>query len=94
MPDQPVVVTVAPTGPLTTREQHPQVPLTPAEIGVAVAEAAEAGAAVAHIHARDEEGKPTADPSVYGGNWGNTGQNKKPGPPPPDRPDKIKTPND
>ena len=65
MSDPPVVITVAPTGPLTTREQHPQVPLTPAEIGVAVAEAAEAGAAVAHIHARDEEGRPTADPAVY-----------------------------
>lgn len=65
MSDRPVVVTVAPTGPLTTREQHPRVPLTPAEIGVAVAEAADAGAAVAHIHARDDEGKPTADPAVY-----------------------------
>src|SRR3954451_9867023 len=65
MSDQPVVVTIAPTGPLTTREQHPRVPLTPAEIGVAVAEAAEAGAAGAHIHARDEEGKPTADRAVY-----------------------------
>jgi 3-keto-5-aminohexanoate cleavage enzyme len=62
---QPVIVTVAPTGPLTTREQHPGVPLTPAEIGVAVAEAAEAGAAVAHIHARDDRGVPTADPDVY-----------------------------
>jgi uncharacterized protein (DUF849 family) len=61
----PVVVTVAPTGPLTTRVEHPGVPLTPAEIGVAVAEAAEAGAAVAHVHARDEEGRPTADPAVY-----------------------------
>jgi len=60
-----VVVTVAPTGPLTTRAEHPEVPLTPEEIGIAVAEAAEAGAAVAHIHARDEEGKPTADPEVY-----------------------------
>jgi 3-keto-5-aminohexanoate cleavage enzyme len=62
---EPVIVTVAPTGPLTTREQHPGVPLTPAEIGVAVAEAAEAGAAVAHVHARDEAGVPTADPDVY-----------------------------
>ena len=61
----PVIVTVAPTGPLTTREQHPRVPLTPADIGVAVAEAAEAGAAVAHVHARDERGLPTADPEVY-----------------------------
>jgi 3-keto-5-aminohexanoate cleavage enzyme len=61
----PVVITVAPTGPLTTRDQHPGVPLTPAEIGAAVAEAAEAGAAIAHVHARDDEGKPTADPRVY-----------------------------
>jgi uncharacterized protein (DUF849 family) len=63
--DDPVVVTVAPTGPLTTREQHPELPLSPQEIGVAVAEAAEAGAAVAHVHARDEQGQPTADPQVY-----------------------------
>jgi 3-keto-5-aminohexanoate cleavage enzyme len=61
----PVVITVAPTGPLTTREQHPGLPLTPAEIGAAVAEAAEAGAAIAHVHARDDAGKPTADPAVY-----------------------------
>lgn len=60
-----VVVTVAPTGPLTTRHDHPNVPLTPREIGIAVAEAAEAGAAVAHVHARDEQGEPTADPAVY-----------------------------
>jgi 3-keto-5-aminohexanoate cleavage enzyme len=58
--DDPVVITVAPTGPLTTREQHPGLPLTPAEIGAAVAEAA-----VAHIHARNAEGLPTADPAVY-----------------------------
>jgi len=60
-----VTITVAPTGPLTTRADHPGVPLTPAEIGAAVAEAAEAGAAVAHVHARDENGEPTADPAVY-----------------------------
>lgn len=64
MPD-PVVITVAPTGPLTSRDDHPGVPLAPEEIGIAVAEAHEAGAAVAHIHARDVEGKPTADPAVY-----------------------------
>jgi 3-keto-5-aminohexanoate cleavage enzyme len=61
----PVIITVAPTGPLTTREQHPRVPLTPEEIGIAVAEAAEAGAAIAHVHARDGAGLPTADPAVY-----------------------------
>lgn len=62
---EPVIITVAPTGPLTTRDQHPDLPLTPSEIGVAVAEAAAAGAAIAHIHARDERGLPTADPAVY-----------------------------
>ncbi|MSO42372.1 MAG: 3-keto-5-aminohexanoate cleavage protein [Solirubrobacterales bacterium] len=61
----PVIITVAPTGPLTTRKQHPGVPLSPTEIAEAVAESAEAGAAVAHVHARDEHGKPTADPAVY-----------------------------
>jgi 3-keto-5-aminohexanoate cleavage enzyme len=61
----PVIITVAPTGPLTTRAEHPRVPLSPAEIGIAVAEAAEAGAAIAHIHARDELGEPTADPALY-----------------------------
>jgi 3-keto-5-aminohexanoate cleavage enzyme len=62
---EPVIITVAPTGPLTSRDDHPGVPLTPSEIGVAVAEAAEAGAAVAHVHARDDAGRPTAEPEVY-----------------------------
>jgi 3-keto-5-aminohexanoate cleavage enzyme len=63
--EDPVVITVAPTGPLTTRAQHPDLPVTPAQIGEAVAAAAEAGAAVAHIHARDVDERPTADPAVY-----------------------------
>lgn len=63
--DDPVIITVAPTGPLTARENHPGLPVTPSEIGEAVAEAAEAGAAVAHIHARDQDEQPTADPEIY-----------------------------
>jgi 3-keto-5-aminohexanoate cleavage enzyme len=63
--DDPVIITVAPTGPLTTRANHPELPVTPAQIGQAVAEAAEAGAAVAHVHARDADEQPTADPAVY-----------------------------
>jgi uncharacterized protein (DUF849 family) len=63
--DDPVIITVAPTGPLTTRENHPGLPVTPQEIAEAVAEAAEAGAAVAHVHARDADERPTADPSMY-----------------------------
>jgi 3-keto-5-aminohexanoate cleavage enzyme len=63
--DDPVIITVAPTGPLTTRQNHPGLPVTPQQIGEAVAEAATAGAAVAHVHARDQEELPTADPEVY-----------------------------
>ena len=63
--DDPVIITVAPTGPLTTRANHPDLPVTPEEIGRAVAEAAEAGAAVAHVHARGADERPTADPAVY-----------------------------
>lgn len=63
--DDPVIITVAPTGPLTTRANHPGLPVTPREIGEAVAEAAAAGAAVAHIHARDQDQQPTADPEIY-----------------------------
>jgi 3-keto-5-aminohexanoate cleavage enzyme len=63
--DDPVIITVAPTGPLTTRENHPGLPVTPRQIGEAVAEAAAAGAAVAHIHARDRDEQPTADPEIY-----------------------------
>jgi uncharacterized protein (DUF849 family) len=63
--DDPVIITVAPTGPLTTRENHPGLPVTPREIGEAVAEAAAAGAAVAHIHARDQDQQPSADPEIY-----------------------------
>jgi 3-keto-5-aminohexanoate cleavage enzyme len=62
---EPVIITVAPTGPLTTRENHPRLPVTPGEIGEAVAEAAAAGAAVAHVHARGPDQRPTADPDVY-----------------------------
>jgi 3-keto-5-aminohexanoate cleavage enzyme len=63
--EDPVIITVAPTGPLTTRANHPGLPVTPEEIGVAVAEAADAGAAVAHIHARGADERPTADPEIY-----------------------------
>lgn len=63
--EEPVIITVAPTGPLTTRDNHPGLPVTPEEIGRAVADAAEAGAAVAHVHARDSDELPTADPAIY-----------------------------
>jgi uncharacterized protein (DUF849 family) len=47
------ILTCAVTGNLTTRAQHPGLPVTPAEIALAAVEAGKAGAAVVHLHARD-----------------------------------------
>jgi uncharacterized protein (DUF849 family) len=46
------ILTCAVTGNLTTREQHPGLPVTPAEIAAAAIDAGKAGAAVVHLHAR------------------------------------------
>lgn len=54
-----LIITVAPTGSIPTREMTPHVPLTPAEI-VADCVACEAeGVSICHLHARDEEGHPS-----------------------------------
>lgn len=45
----------------------PHLPVTPAEIAEHAIEAAEAGAAILHLHARDpEDGRPSPDPAVFG----------------------------
>jgi 3-keto-5-aminohexanoate cleavage enzyme len=56
-----VIITVAPTGPIATKADNPHLPTTPDEIADAVLDAYRAGAAVAHIHLRDESQRPTAD---------------------------------
>jgi 3-keto-5-aminohexanoate cleavage enzyme len=54
----PVVITAALTGVLATREQCPAIPYTPKEIAEEARRAADAGAAIVHIHARTPEGGP------------------------------------
>jgi 3-keto-5-aminohexanoate cleavage enzyme len=56
-----VVITAALTGPIATLADHPNLPITPDAIAEAAAEACQAGAAIAHLHIRDETGAPTAD---------------------------------
>jgi uncharacterized protein (DUF849 family) len=56
-----VILTVAPTGPIAFKSDNPHLPTSPEEIAGAVAEAHGAGAAVAHIHLRDAQQRPTAD---------------------------------
>lgn len=44
----------------------PYLPITPDEIATQAIEAAEAGASVLHLHARDPDtGKPSADPALF-----------------------------
>ncbi len=59
------VITCAITGVLANRKQCPGIPYTPAEIGEECKRAYEAGAAAAHIHARNDDGSPTFSPAVF-----------------------------
>jgi 3-keto-5-aminohexanoate cleavage enzyme len=58
------VITAALTGPIATKEDNPHLPTSPEEIAEAARGAYEAGAAVVHIHIRDEDGRPTADVEI------------------------------
>ena len=53
------ILTVAVTGNLTTVQQHPGLPCTPEQIATACLESAKVGAAVAHIHVRHPDGRPS-----------------------------------
>jgi 3-keto-5-aminohexanoate cleavage enzyme len=55
------IITIAPTGPIATRTDNPHLPTQPTEIADAVADAFSRGAAVAHLHFRDDNHLPTAD---------------------------------
>jgi 3-keto-5-aminohexanoate cleavage enzyme len=62
----PLVITVASTNINWTKKDSPYMPETPEEIAEDIINASEEGAAVAHIHARDEKGNITFDPNYYG----------------------------
>ena len=58
------IITVATTGAWPKKENNPNVPLTPQEIAEDVYECWKAGAAVAHLHMRDEAGNGTMNRSA------------------------------
>lgn len=60
-----LIITAALVGAEVTRKDTPHLPVTPEEIGIAAAEAHAAGAAIAHIHVRDADGKPSQDWELY-----------------------------
>src|ERR1700688_4824614 len=61
-----IFLTCAVTGNHTTREQHPDLPVSPSQIAEASLAAAEAGAAAVHIHVRDpDSGRPSMSLDHY-----------------------------
>lgn len=65
-PRDKIFITCAVTGNLTTPDQTPHLPITPEEIADACLGAAEAGAAIVHIHVRDPAtGKPSMELGYY-----------------------------
>ena len=61
-----VIITCAVTGSIHTPSMSPYLPVTPAEIAKAAIGAAQAGAAIVHLHARDpKDGSPSQDPQLF-----------------------------
>ncbi|MGI8609718.1 MAG: 3-keto-5-aminohexanoate cleavage protein [Candidatus Dormibacteria bacterium] len=60
-----VIITAALTGALTTRKQCEYIPYTPVEIAEEAKRCADAGCAVVHIHAREDDGLPSFKVSKY-----------------------------
>lgn len=61
-----VIITCAPTGGIHTPTMSEHLPITPSQIAEASIEAAEAGAAIIHLHARNpDNGKPDPNPDLF-----------------------------
>src|SRR5471030_2416327 len=61
-----VIISCAVTGAMHTPTMSDALPITPRQIADQAVEAAEAGAAILHLHARKpEDGEPTGSPDVY-----------------------------
>src|SRR3954453_16866904 len=61
-----VIITCAVTGAIHTPSMSPYLPVTPEQIADAAVAAAEAGAAIVHLHARDPKtGQPDQPPEAF-----------------------------
>jgi uncharacterized protein (DUF849 family) len=66
MAQNPVIISCAVTGSIHVPSQTPHLPITPEQIAENAIGAAQAGAAILHLHARDPKtGRPTPDPDVF-----------------------------
>ncbi len=64
VPADRLLITVAPTGAETAKDDCPQLPTTPEEIAATAVECEAAGAAMIHLHVRDHDHRPTLDPRL------------------------------
>lgn len=65
-PQKKIIVTCAITGGIHTPSMSPHLPITPKQIEDEAVAAAEAGASIVHLHARDpENGRPSQDPALF-----------------------------
>ncbi|MFN8113225.1 MAG: 3-keto-5-aminohexanoate cleavage protein [Solirubrobacterales bacterium] len=63
--ENPVVVTCAITGADVFRENNPNIPYTTKEIADSAIGAAAAGATIAHLHVREDDGTPSGRPELF-----------------------------
>ena len=59
------IITVAPTGAWPKKANNPNVPMTPSEIADEIYDCWQAGAAIAHLHMRDDQGNGTMDTAKF-----------------------------
>ena len=64
-PAAKLIISCATTGSWPTKAQNPALPTTEEEIAAAAVVCREAGAAIVHVHVRDEAGQVTCDPRRY-----------------------------
>ena len=65
-PQGKVIITCAVTGSIHTPTMSPYLPVTPEQIAAGAIGAAQAGAAIVHLHARDpKDGRPSQDPELF-----------------------------
>lgn len=66
VPKNKVIITCAVTGAMHTPTMSEHLPITPEQIAKSSIEAAEAGAAIIHLHARNPaDGEPSGDPDIF-----------------------------
>lgn len=65
LPENKVIITVAQTGAIVTKKINPSVPEQPDEIAASALACYNEGAAIVHIHARDQAGENTADVGIF-----------------------------